>query len=145
MQEVDLPIDRYLGADIVQEVVDSNTERYGRPGWEFACLDITKDPLPTMELIFCRDCLVHLPLKDVAKALRNIKRSNATYVALTTFADFGENADIVAPGKWRKLNFMLAPFSLPPPLHVLDEKSPAAPDKRLAVWRVADLPDHYET
>lgn len=144
MREVELPLDRYIGADIVQEVADGNRLRHGRPGREFACLDITKDDLPQVDMIFCRDCLVHLPLKDIGLALRNIKRSKARYVALTTFVDFDENEDIVSPGKWRKLNLMLAPFFLPQPIYLLDEKSPAAPDKRMAVWRVADLPDRYE-
>lgn len=144
MREVELPLDRYIGADIVQEVADSNSVRHGRPGREFVCLDLTKDELPRVDMIFCRDCLVHLPLKDVALALRNIKRSKAKFVALTTFTEFGENEDIVSPGKWRKLNLMHAPFLLPQPIHLLDEKSPAAPDKYLAVWRVADLPDRYD-
>lgn len=143
MQEVELSLDRYVGADIVEEVADSNRAHHGRPGREFVCLDLTKDDLPQVDMIFCRDCLVHLPLKDVALALRNIKRSKSRFVALTTFVEFGENEDIVSPGKWRKLNLMHAPFFLPAPIHSLDEKSPAAPDKHLAVWRVADLPGQY--
>ena len=144
MQEVELPLERYIGADIVQEAAASNSLRHGRPGREFVCLDLTRDELPQVDMIFCRDCLVHLPLKDIALALNNIKRSKARYVTLTTFIEFGVNEDIVSPGKWRKLNMTRAPFFLPPPIHSLDEKSPAAPDKHLAVWRVADLPDRYE-
>lgn len=144
MQEVKLPVDRYIGADIVQQVTDSNKLRYGGSGTEFVCLDLTKDQLPQVDMIFCRDCLVHLPLKDIALALCNIKRSKARFVTLTTFTEFGENEDIVSPGKWRKLNLQLAPFLLPQPIQWLDEKSPAAPDKHLAVWRVADLPDQYD-
>jgi SAM-dependent methyltransferase len=144
MKEVDLPVERYIGADIVQEVADSNNRNHGSPVREFVCLDLTRDDLPTVDMIFCRDCLVHLPLKDIALALRNIKRSKARFVTLTTFTEFGDNEDIVSPGKWRKLNLVRAPFFLPPPVRLLDEKSPAAPDKHLGVWRVADLPESYE-
>lgn len=63
---------------------------------------------------------------------------------MTTFTEFDDNEDIVSPGKWRKLNLVRAPFFLPPPVLLLDEKSPAAPDKHLGVWRVAALPERYE-
>lgn len=144
MRDIEMPVERYIGADIVQAVADNNRRSYGGPGREFICLDLTRDKLPRTDMIFCRDCLVHLPLKDVALALRNIKRSGARFVTLTTFTEFADNDDIVSPGKWRKLNLVRAPFFLPPPLRLLDEKSPAAPDKHLGVWRVADLPERYE-
>jgi hypothetical protein len=141
MKAVDYPLERYIGADIVKEVADRNAATYALPGREFACLDLTRDALPAVDLIFCRDCLVHLPLKDVALALRNIKKSNSRLLALTTFSDSKENTDIVAPGEWRKLNFLLAPFCFPEAVQVFNEKYPPSPDKCIAVWRIADLPD----
>lgn len=46
MQAVELPVERYIGADIVQDVADSNRRSYGSPARDFVCLDLTKDTLP---------------------------------------------------------------------------------------------------
>lgn len=143
MKEVDLPVERYIGADIVPDAVRDNAAKYARPGREFRCLNLVKDALPAADFVFCRDCLVHLPFREVGQALANIKRSGAKYVALTTFADLAANDETPYMGKWRPLNMRLAPFSLPEPVLLLDEECAAAPGKRLAVWRVADLPEHY--
>jgi hypothetical protein len=139
-----LPIDRYIGADIVPDIIRRNTERYGRshPFTQFHVLDLTRDPLPTAEALLCRDCLVHLPHSAIAEALRNIFRSPIRYAMLTTFIGDRVNTDIEL-GNWRPLNLVKPPFCLPPPELILvegcTEEAGAYADKALGVWPVKAL------
>lgn len=52
------------------------------------------------------------------------------------------NEDIVT-GSWRALNLERRPFSLPAPLHAIDERCHHTggiyADTRLGVWRIEDL------
>ena len=81
---------------------------------------MTKDELPTTDLIFCRDCLVHLSYEHINKALANIKKSKSKYLLTTTFVETERNYDI-ATGDWRPLNLIKSPFSLSNPVEVINE------------------------
>ncbi|MGH9418958.1 MAG: glycosyltransferase, partial [Thermoanaerobaculia bacterium] len=108
MQHVDLGIDRYVGVDIVEELIARDREQYAREGREFLRLDIIEDPLPGADLIFCRDCLVHLDFAQAHRALENFKRSGAQYLLTTTFTGRDLNVDLVGADIWRTLNLELA-------------------------------------
>jgi glycosyltransferase involved in cell wall biosynthesis len=86
IREVDLGIGKYVGADIVEALIEANQSRFGREGIDFVCLDLSKDKLPMVDLIFSRDCLVHLSFEDASRMLRNFKSSGATYLLTTTFS-----------------------------------------------------------
>jgi hypothetical protein len=131
----------YVGGDIVAQLVERNQRLYGGDGRRFAQMDIVCDRLPKVDLVFCRDCLVHLSYKDAFRALNNIKRSGSTYLLTTTFSDRQGNSDICT-GDWRTLNFRLPPFDFAPPLRLIDERIPLEGfrDKSLGLWRIADLP-----
>jgi hypothetical protein len=74
MNEIELNIEHYIGADIVEEIVQKNKNAYESESRIFQRLDLTKDVLPKTDLIFCRDCLVHLSFNDICKALENMKK-----------------------------------------------------------------------
>jgi hypothetical protein len=135
---------RYLGADIVPEIVAANTAAHGRSGQvDFVTRDLVSDPLPTADLILCRDCLVHLSFDHIGRALANMQRSGARWLLTTTFLELTDNRDI-DDGDWRPLNFMRPPFHFPPPEAVLIEGCTEADgdyaDKALALWQLAALP-----
>lgn len=144
LSTVTLPIERYIGGDIVPAIIARNTVRFGvsHPFAEFRVLDLTNDPLPSGDAILCRDCLVHLPYSSIANALRNISRSRIRYALLTTFVGDRVNTDIEL-GDWRPLNFEKPPLSLPPPEVVLlegcTEENGAYADKALGLWSVDQL------
>ena len=135
MQHVDLEGVTYIGGDIVAPLVVENQRRFGRPGREFRHLDITKDDIPKVDLIFCRDCLFHLSFADIDAALRNFRRSGSTYVMTTTLDFSGPNVDIPT-GEFRPLSLLIAPFRFPPPLRLVREEESA---KHMGVWRLADI------
>lgn len=103
MQQVDLRGIDYIGAEIVQELVQKNKETYESSSVRFEHLNLLQDELPAVDVIFCRDCLVHFSFKDIDRALQNICRSLAKYLLTTTFIERSKNVDI-ATGQWRPLN-----------------------------------------
>lgn len=133
----------YIGADIVEKLVQANAETFGSHERKFLCLDVTRDSLPEADLILSRDCLVHLSFKNIRRALANVKRSNATFLLMTNFLQLESNHDI-EDGDWRPLNFRKAPFFLSAPARIIlehcAEADGAYADKSLSLWRVADLP-----
>jgi SAM-dependent methyltransferase len=141
MAAVALPRIRYVGADLLPEVVARAAAR--NPDREFLALDLTVNPLPPADLLLCRDCLVHLSFSDIERAIANIRRSGITYLLATTFPDEPANRDVIT-GDWRPLNFEQPPFGFPRPLEVLTEgcteQGGLFADKSLALWRVAELP-----
>jgi SAM-dependent methyltransferase len=141
MRLVDLSVD-YIGADVVDELIRQNQKAYGNARRRFIQRDLLQDPLPTADLVLCRDCLVHFSNGDVMRALANIRRSGATWLLATTFVSRDRNEDIPT-GKWRAVNLQRPPFNLPVPVELFDEAHPSIDfdDKHLALWRVADLPD----
>ncbi|MGO6755255.1 glycosyltransferase [Rhizobium ruizarguesonis] len=142
MQHVHLGVERYIGVDIVDALIEKNRTLFAKDGVEFASVDLSKDKLPSVDLIFSRDCLVHLSYADALKILRNFKASDAVYLLTTTFTDRNSNEDL-GDGFWRPLNLRLAPFNFPAPLELVNEKctegGDAFADKSIALWRFDDL------
>lgn len=134
---VDHGLDRYVGVDIVPELVRQRA--LASPGDEFLCCDVVSDPLPRADAILSRDFLVHLSERQVLQALRNMKASGARLLVTTHFPT-KPNHDI-ATGRWRPVNLEAPPYDFPPPLDQIVEGALAPPydDKVLAVWAFADL------
>jgi hypothetical protein len=144
MREVDLGLERYIGGDIVDDLVRRLQRTDGGPGREFRRLDITEDRLPKADAILCRDCLVHFSFRQIDAAVRNFRRSGAVHLLATTFISRDENRDIIT-GDWRPLNMCAPPFDWPEPVLLIDEgctqSDSAFADKSLGVWELAMLPE----
>jgi hypothetical protein len=144
MQHVQVPLQKYIGADIVEDLIRANQTRYGSAQREFRVLDLTKDVLPEVDLLFCRDCLVHLSFEDIEKVFSNIKRSGIQYLLTTTFSNRPENHNIQT-GDWRVVNLQKAPFHLPQPITLINEGCTEGngryADKCLGLWKVNELPE----
>ena len=144
MREVDLAIEQYIGADVVSELIKANQSDFGNETREFRRLDLSRDSLPSVDMILSRDVLVHFSFADIVSAIDNIRRSGARYFLTTTFTDPRDNIDIHT-GEWRALNLQRAPLNFPEPLRLITEGCTEAggdfADKCLGLWRVADLPD----
>ncbi len=137
MKDVAYQFDRYIGGDIVDSIIEKNGQLYTTPNREFRVLNLIEDLLPKTDLVFCRDCLVHLSLRDALTGLRNMKNSGATYLMATTFPECDYNEDIIT-GDWRVLNLELAPFNLGVPIELLNEGCTEGDgtysDKSLGLW-----------
>lgn len=118
MKEVDLSGIEYIGADIVEELIEANKIKY--PLNEFQVLDLTSDPLPKVDLIFVRDCLGHLTDANIFKALQNIQKSDSKYLMVTSFTSQTLNPDIKVDGNWKPINLMTSPYFLRP-IYLINE------------------------
>lgn len=141
MRHVPLANISYTGIDVVPDMIERNQREYGSATVQFMTKDITADTLPTVDLIICRDGLVHLPLRDACLALHNFDRSGSRYLLMTTYPAVTHNQD--APvGSWKPLNLCLPPFNLAPPLMQFADPSDdtgANPDKSLGLWDLHTL------
>jgi hypothetical protein len=126
----------YCGADIVRDLVALNQLHYGSDRRRFIVLDVINDPLPTCDLILCRDCLNHLSIDEAVRALSNIRASRSPYVALTNYPATKSNRPQKSGFDYRPLNLEQPPFNWPPPLEAWGE--PGEPGKTLALWRIAE-------
>jgi hypothetical protein len=143
MQHVRLGVERYVGVDVLTEIIADNKGRHASGQRSFLRADLTRDPLPRADAILCRDFLTHLSFADIFAVLDNFKRSGATYVLTTTFTGQRPNRD-TSGGQWRTLNLGSAPFNFPPPRLLLNERCTEGggsfADKSLGVWVLSELP-----
>jgi SAM-dependent methyltransferase len=65
---------RYIGVDVVDEVVRRNRERHGADGIDFVCLDITADELPAGDVCLVRQVLQHLSNSEILAVLERTWR-----------------------------------------------------------------------
>jgi hypothetical protein len=141
MQRVNFGSCKYIGADIVEELVSRNNQQYASNGRKFIKLNIVNDELPTVDLVLCRDLFVHLPYSDIVKAINNIRKSRSKYFLTTSHWLTTKNHDILA-GQWRPINLLLRPFSFPAPIRIIYEdvvEGDTNMDKTLSLWKVSDI------
>jgi SAM-dependent methyltransferase len=140
--EVTGTLDLYLGVDIVPEAIAANQTRNLPLTHFFRVGDITTSPLPRVDAIFCRDCLVHFPLQIAMDTMRLFKQSGSRLLITTTFPKREKNIEATL-GDWRPLNLQAAPFNLPPPIALLRERAENSADKyndkAVGIWRLSDV------
>ncbi|HKE58989.1 MAG TPA: class I SAM-dependent methyltransferase [Pyrinomonadaceae bacterium] len=137
MRHTNLGKVRYVGVDIVPDLIRKNQQLYDEPGRiEFLVADITKDPLPRADAILCRDCSIHLSYSRIKSAISNFKTTGAKYLLCTTHTSITDNVDC-PDGGWRSLNLQLEPFNFPEPLKLIVEDAEAG--KCVGVWQLSEL------
>jgi hypothetical protein len=140
MRHVDLGDVKYIGGDVVQSIVDKNVVEYGSEKRIFQRINIITGPLPVADIIFCRDCLVHLSYADGLSAIEQFRRSGAKWLLTTTFTDRTDNEELYEGMIWRPLNLEKAPYSLPKAERYINEVCTEGGgmfgDKCLALWRL---------
>jgi len=118
-------LEQYIGVDIIPELIARNQSLYGNERTRFVLLDLTRDELPRVDVILCRDCFIHF-----------------SYLLTNTYREWRQNENI-RTGEFRHLNLRLPSFNFPPPVRQLDEKSPEEQaqffGKMLGLWKLADL------
>jgi hypothetical protein len=145
MRHVSLPVEKYVGADVLDFLICSHQANFGNQQRSFICLDALTGEIPKVDLIFCRDFLVHYSNEHIFKILKKIKQSGSKYLLTTIFPDRPQESDRESGG-WRPLNLTDAPFHLPPPLEIINEDCTQFisdilwNDKSLGLWEINQLP-----
>ena len=143
MQHVRLNEVKYIGLDIVEELVKKNNQKFSQDNRSFLCKNIVIDSLPEADIVFIRDCWVHLSNEDVFKCIMNLKSSGIKYLLTTSFSDVTINKELTKI--WRPLNLEIAPFNFPKPIEIINEgcreNDGKFKDKCIMLWDITTLPD----
>lgn len=136
MSQTNLDDLKYIGIDVVPDLIKRNETLYASDRRSFIVADITRSTLPNADAILCRDCLIHLSFRSIGAAITNFKKTRARYLMCTTHSLVTANLDI-PDGSWRNVNLQLAPFSFPEPFSLIVEDVEIG--KGLGIWRMEDL------
>lgn len=143
MSKVNLNNLKYIGGDIVEKLIIENNRNFKTNDINFINLDLTNSQIQYFDLIFNRDCLVHLKDKEIFKVIKNIKSSKSRFFASTIFEKNSNNNESTLSDFWRPINLMMPPFNFPKPFCLLDDSSQSINKydhyKKMAVWKVEDL------
>ncbi len=147
MREIDFGSTVYIGGDIVPDIIENNINLYSSDMRNFKVIDIMLDPLPSVDMIFVRDCFIHFSTDFVMQSIVNISRSSIKYLCVTHDLDKGRYPDgknielgVMESGVhyyFRPLNFELPPFSFPPPIDYIPEpeiRNMAGGQFVMAIW-----------
>ena len=72
--------DRYLGCDLVPELIEHNARRFGSGRVSFLTLDAVSDDLPDADVCLVRQVLQHLPNADILRIVAKLKRFAFVFV-----------------------------------------------------------------
>ena len=147
MKEIDFSNQSYFGSDIVPELINKLNLNYGTINKKFTEINLINEVPPKVDLIFCRDLLVHLNTKQIRAVISNIKLSESRYLLTTNFGEKRIYKDLPIISRavgWRPICLTNEPFNFPTPIRIIDElyyeDSGAFSDKSLGLWKIDDLP-----
>lgn len=142
MSQVDLGGTRYFGYDIVKSLVDEANKKYQRHNISFGHMNILDGYFPWADLIICKDVMNHLPTAMCATLISKIKAKEIKLFASITSPDVMRNMDINVGG-FRRINFLLPPFSLGEPIIKIKLDDEAHEDvtgahaRTFAIWNLS--------
>jgi hypothetical protein len=120
----------YIGGDIVLPLIRDLRTKY--PLKAFLHVDVTSDRLPDVDLLLCRDCLIHFSYVDIAKTLSNFLRSKIKYLLTTSYSSCA-NRDIIT-GDFRSIDLLALPFEFDAPGEQIDDWIGGFPPRALFLW-----------
>lgn len=121
---------RYLGGDISEPLIQNARNQY--PELELQIHDVTTDPIPSVDLLLCRDVAIHLSTDHKQQLWNNWYRSGVPWILITHHYDQNANQEVVYTNTFPFgfVNWTLPPWNFPAPTHVLlDPQS-----NSLALW-----------
>ena len=109
---------KYIGIDIVENLIERNRTLFKAENLEFHCLNIVEDELPKADCVILRQVLQHLSNIEIQKIIK--KLSHYKYLILTEHlpvGNFTPNIDIISGQGIRikknsGVNLLEAPFNL---------------------------------
>lgn len=130
-------LDRYIGIDIVPELISINS-KYSNEKISFKTADLLNYNFECVDMILCRDCFIHLTNKQINIALSRFRVSNSRYLLTTNFDKITYNEDILT-GQYRPINLEIEPFCLGKP--ILNIVEDVADGKSISLWSLGGVLD----
>jgi len=127
---------KYIGGDIVSEIVERNKSNFKKENVDFRRFDITSDTFPDVDVWLCRAVLYHLSNADILSALERFVESNIKHILTTNcITDSDHINNDISTGDYRHLNLMLPPFSFPKEvLWEIDDYVYPHPPVKICLW-----------
>lgn len=144
MRHVDLTGIQYIGCDIVQPLIQTLQETFSAETVNFQVLNLLQDPPDTADLWLARDLCSLFSLEDTWLFFQKFLDSGSKYLAITSIETDDPYHDIFT-GFWTPRNFLAAPFSMPVPLHELDDGEQWFLKKSLLVYERQQILDWLAT
>ena len=136
---------QYHGADIVSPLIEKHRVSLEASKAVFHVIDLTKGPIPTVDLVFTRDCFIHLSYYNIYLILRNYKLSGARYLLTNTYTN-ASRKNVNVDGFFlygRFLNMQKFPFYFSRPLDFIvegcTENDGVNADKALGLWELKKI------
>jgi hypothetical protein len=121
MQHVNFPKGtKYIGIDIVPEMMVTLQQKFGNDLRSFRHGDIISAPMPSADMWLSRHFFMHLPDEIVVELLIKFKHGSICYLLTTTF-NFAQKNRKINMGGFRYINLRKPPFCLPRPLLEIDD------------------------
>jgi hypothetical protein len=120
MRHVDLSGIQYIGCDIVQPLIQTLQETFSAPTVNFQVLNLLQDPPDTADLWLARDLCSLFSTEDTWQFFQKFLESESKYLAITSVETEDPYQDTFT-GAWTPRNLLAEPFSMPPPLHEVDD------------------------
>ena len=79
---VDLPVRKYIGVDVVKELIERNRQLYGGMERVFHALNFVDSVPPKSDMILCRDCFIHFSFRDIKDSIDKFNQSGAEFLPL---------------------------------------------------------------
>jgi len=144
MRLTEFPDDlEYVGLDIFkEEIVKHRVEFNLSSRYRFLHRDmVMHPPYKAFDLVFTRDALQHLSVKDVHDVIKNWEASGSKYVLTTFYTGSWGNEDTVNPGGMANFNLMYPPFNFVDPVRQSPDKNPNDNNnygwiKNMGLWKL---------
>jgi len=86
MQHVDLGTVKHQGWDVEPTIVERNQQNHGRDNVQFSQANLlTEVKIPEVDLILCRDFMMHLPDPQIVDLLEKFVASGSKYLLASNF------------------------------------------------------------
>ncbi|MBP3846986.1 methyltransferase domain-containing protein [bacterium] len=116
---------KYYGFDIVDDIIKINREKFKENrNYKFETKNLITDELPKVDLIFCRDLIIHFPISTVYELINNFVKTKSKYLMITQHIlknnSHVMNADINL-GQFAFRSLVEPPFNFPNPKMLIPE------------------------
>jgi hypothetical protein len=141
MQMLELKELKYEGWDIVDEIINLNKKSFSdRPNFSFFCKDALTDEIPNVDLIICRDLIIHFPFEATWNLLRNIVKSSSKYVLISHCRTDFPNTNIKF-GEFYPVNLENPPFNFHKAMFYIKEEEEV---KYMALYEIKTIRSHVK-
>ena len=104
--------DKYLGLDIVDELVQNNNKKYSNDKISFKTFDLVKDIIPEgFDIILIRDVFIHLKNQQVISFLKIVRNLDIKFFGVTSTPTLEKNRELKSEGRFRDINIEIEHFN----------------------------------